>query len=63
MNYTRANRIDPTLIKENINIMDLQGIIIASGQKNRLGEPHKGAEEVLRSKKTVEISFHGFFFD
>ena len=43
------------LIKENINIMDLQGIIIASGQKNRLGEPHKGAEEVLRSKKTVEI--------
>lgn len=43
------------LIKENINIMDLQGIIIASGQKSRLGQQHKGAEEVLRSQKTVEI--------
>ena len=39
----------------NINIMDRDGIIIASGEKTRLNTYHKGADDVIKSGKIIEI--------
>jgi carbohydrate diacid regulator len=38
-----------------INIMDTQGIIIASSNPNRIGTFHQGAYEAIQTKKTVQI--------
>lgn len=38
-----------------INIMDCSGIIIASGEKSRIGTYHKGADDVIKSGKVIEI--------
>lgn len=43
------------IIPNSVNVMDEQGIIIASGDPNRLGERHTGAVIVLRHHQAVEI--------
>ncbi|WP_378954377.1 CdaR family transcriptional regulator [Pelosinus sp. sgz500959] len=40
---------------QNINIMDSQGMIIASGHTHRINTFHKGAKDVISSAQTVEI--------
>ncbi len=40
---------------QNINIMDSQGMIIASGHTHRINTFHKGAKDVIHSGQTVEI--------
>lgn len=44
-----------SLIPYSINVMDEQGVIIASGDPSRVGELHTGAVIVLRKKQPVEI--------
>ena len=39
----------------NINIMDPDGFIIASGEPNRISTYHKGADDVIKSGKGIEI--------
>jgi len=39
----------------NVNIMDRNGLIIASGEKNRINTYHKGADDVIKSGKIIEI--------
>lgn len=39
----------------NINIIDTTGIIIASGEKRRIGTYHKGGDDVIIYGKTIEI--------
>lgn len=39
----------------NINIMDCDGFIIASGEPNRISTYHKGADDVIKSGKGIEI--------
>lgn len=39
----------------NVNIMDRNGIIIASGEKSRLNTYHKGADDVIKFGKVIEI--------
>lgn len=39
-----------------INIIDVSGIIIASGDKKRIGSYHKGGDDVLKYGKTIEIT-------
>ncbi|SUT86929.1 carbohydrate diacid transcriptional activator CdaR [Actinobacillus ureae] len=43
------------IIPNAVNVMDEQGIIIASGDPSRVGERHTGAVIVLRSNQAVEI--------
>ncbi|MBP2635767.1 MAG: transcriptional regulator, CdaR [Firmicutes bacterium] len=43
------------LVHQNINIMDNSGLIIASGNKDRLNTCHQGAVEVIRSSREVEV--------
>ncbi|RDW20012.1 hypothetical protein CWR48_06805 [Oceanobacillus arenosus] len=42
-------------INRNVNIMDINGIIIATMEPSRMNTIHEGAVEVLRSGKTLEI--------
>ncbi|WGE32898.1 MULTISPECIES: CdaR family transcriptional regulator [Actinobacillus] len=46
------------IIPNSVNVMDENGIIIASGNPSRLGERHTGAIIVLRNKQAVEIDEH-----
>ncbi|MEG0471043.1 MAG: sugar diacid recognition domain-containing protein [Solibacillus sp.] len=39
----------------NINVIDLDGVILASGEKNRIDSLHDGALEVVRSQQVVII--------
>lgn len=39
----------------NINIMNMDGYIIASGDKNRIDTYHKGAEEAIQTGRSIEI--------
>ncbi|TYO69667.1 CdaR family transcriptional regulator [Rossellomorea marisflavi] len=39
----------------NINVMNEEGIIIGSGDANRIGDVHEGAILVLRHKKKIEV--------
>lgn len=43
------------IVRQNVNIMDAAGTIIASGQKHRLNSFHKGAKDVLATGAVVEI--------
>jgi len=43
------------IVQQNINIMDNQAIIIASGQKKRINTFHQGARDVINSIQTIEI--------
>lgn len=42
-------------LNRNVNIMNMNGIIIATQDKTRIGTVHKGAVEVLKTQKTVTI--------
>lgn len=44
-----------TFVHYNINIMDEEGVIVASGDENRLSQHHQGAIQVLSSGKEVVI--------
>jgi len=44
------------IIDNNINVMNQAGIIIASGDKQRIGELHDGALLALKRKDTVEVT-------
>jgi len=43
------------ILTHNINVMDERGIIIGSGQKNRLGQLHEGALQVIKQNKRMDI--------
>jgi len=43
------------IIRSNVNVMDDRGIIIASGERGRIGAQHEGALLVLGQGRTVEI--------
>jgi len=43
------------LVQQNINIMDSSGLIIGSGQQNRLNTYHQGAIKAITSGQMVEI--------
>ncbi|WP_312511740.1 sugar diacid recognition domain-containing protein [Massilia sp.] len=43
------------IIPFNVNVMDANGVILASGQRERIGEVHAGALLALARKVTVEI--------
>lgn len=49
--------VDKTIeiLGRNINIMNAKGVIIGSGQKERLNTFHQGAAWVIKHKKTLEI--------
>jgi len=47
------------VIPYNVNIMNEKGIIIGSGDKNRLYKLHEGAMEAISNKKMVEITQSG----
>jgi len=49
-----VNSIIP-IAQNNINIMDSQGIIIGSGQTQRLNTFHRGAQDAIEHNKTIEI--------
>ena len=43
------------LVQENVNIMNASGIIIGSGQKNRINTLHQGAKAVIETGEVNEI--------
>ncbi len=43
------------IARQNINIMDSRGVIIASGHKHRINTFHQGAKDVISSLQIVEI--------
>ncbi|MBU3112450.1 CdaR family transcriptional regulator [Clostridium lacusfryxellense] len=47
------------VIPYNVNIMNDKGIIIGSGDKNRLYKLHEGAMEAISNKKMIEIMMGG----
>lgn len=42
-------------LRRNINIMDRDGVILASGDSSRVGERHEGAAEVVRTGEAVSV--------
>ncbi|WHH58059.1 sugar diacid recognition domain-containing protein [Petroclostridium sp. X23] len=44
-----------TIDSRNVNIMDCNGFIIASGEKSRINTYHKGADDVIKSGNVVDI--------
>lgn len=58
LTHHQAQNIVDKMMKDipyNINIMDQTGIIIGSGNKERVGTLHHGAVEAIKQKKIVEI--------
>lgn len=43
------------ILPHNVNVMDYLGIIIGSGDPERISTRHEGAQQVLASRQTVEI--------
>lgn len=43
------------IVQQNVNIMNSAGMIVGSGQKNRLNTYHQGAKEVIARGAVVEI--------
>ncbi|MBG9820749.1 CdaR family transcriptional regulator [Bacillus safensis] len=43
------------ILHKNINVMNADGVIIGSGERNRIGHKHDGARLVLTSGNSVEI--------
>jgi len=43
------------IIPFNVNVMDVRGIILGSGEPSRIGELHAGAQLALAQRRTVEI--------
>ncbi|KKB73202.1 MULTISPECIES: CdaR family transcriptional regulator [Bacillus] len=62
MNYLSkelaAEIVDRTMsiIRHNINIMNENGVIIASGDRSRIGYEHAGAKDALSGKSGISIS-------
>lgn len=58
-----AQEIVNSMMKQipyNINMMNEDGVIIASGDKSRIGQAHLGANQVIKMKKTLPmVSEHG----
>jgi carbohydrate diacid regulator len=46
------------IVQQNVNIMNSAGMIVGSGQKNRVNTYHQGAKEVIAKGQVVEISPH-----
>lgn len=44
------------ILTYNINVMDESGIIIGSGDRNRIGEMHEGATKVIEQKTRIDIA-------
>lgn len=44
------------IIDVNVNVMDAQGVIIASGDAARIGQVHRGALQVLREGIAMEVT-------
>lgn len=44
------------VLGKNINIMDVNGIILASGDRTRINTFHQGAAKVIKSREIVEIN-------
>lgn len=58
LTHTLAQQIVDSILpiaQQNINIMDSHGIIIGSGQPDRINTLHKGAQDVIKTIQTVEI--------
>lgn len=58
LTHTLAQRIVDSILpiaQQNINIMDNQGMILASGQPDRINTFHKGAQTAIQTAQTVEI--------
>lgn len=58
LNRDLANRIVKRImstLNHNINVMDENGVIIASGDESRIGQTHKGAIEAINNQSTREI--------
>ena len=45
-----------SILGKNINIMDHQGMIIASGDRKRINSFHEGAVHVIQQREIIEIS-------
>lgn len=43
------------IIHHNVNVIDHQGIIIASGENHRIGERHEVAYEVIKSRQRITV--------
>lgn len=43
-------------LKRNVNVMNIDGVILASGEKERVEKFHEGAKYVAETKKTLIIS-------
>lgn len=43
------------IVQQNVNIMNSSGLIMGSGQKNRINTYHQGAKEVIARGEVVEI--------
>lgn len=43
------------ILDKNINVMNADGVIIGSGERNRIGQKHDGARLVLTSGNSMEI--------
>lgn len=57
LTHDQAQSIVDKMMKDipyNINIMDKAGVIIGSGNKERIGTLHKGAANAIEKKKVVE---------
>ncbi|QUI23791.1 helix-turn-helix domain-containing protein [Vallitalea pronyensis] len=50
-----VNLMMEVIDNRNINIMDCEGFILASGEPNRIATYHKGADDVIKSGKAIEI--------
>ncbi|MCE7791614.1 helix-turn-helix domain-containing protein [Salipaludibacillus sp. CUR1] len=44
------------ILNYNINVMDNKGVIIASGDRDRIGTIHEGAKEIQKKRDNIEIS-------
>lgn len=58
LTHNQAQSIVDKMMKDipyNINIMDKTGVIIGSGNKERIGTLHHGAVAAIKQKKVVEI--------
>ena len=58
LTHIQAQNIVNKMMKDipyNINIMDKTGVIIGSGNKERIGTLHHGAVAAIKQKKIVEI--------
>lgn len=44
------------IVQRNVNIMDCRGVILASGQGERIGQFHQGGQQAVQGRHVVEIT-------